>query len=294
MSTKTLFVVNPISGGNNKTLLTKTIKSWAQSSAETIEIWETTGNDDKQKLDEKISDFAPQKVASVGGDGTVLLCASVLMHTSTLLGIIPRGSANGLATELHLPEDVEDCLDIISKGKNKSCDMLMFNDHLPAIHISDIGLNAGLVKRFEDSGRRGFLGYAQGVLGQLKESEPFTVNVETENGKFEEQCVMLAFGNAKRYGTGAILNNKGKLNDGLMELSFLHSFNIPSIAGHFLDIVNDESDHLSTVQCKKATIKTDIKLPFQIDGEYQGMINQLSVQVIPSCLNIIVHETSPV
>lgn len=288
MSAKTLFVINPISGGNNKTSLTKTIKSWAQSSAETIEIWETTGNNDKQKLVEKISAFDPQKVVSVGGDGTVLLCASALMNSKTLLGIIPRGSANGLATELDLPEDIEDCLDIITKGKSKRCDMLMFNDQHPAIHISDIGLNAGLVKRFEDSGRRGFLGYAQGVLGQLKESEPFTVKVTTEKGTIEEDCVMLAFGNAKRYGTGAILNNKGKLNDGLMELSFLHSFNIPSIAGHFLDIVNDDSEHMSTVQCKEATVETSFKIPFQIDGEYQGEIDQLKVSIIPSCLSIII------
>lgn len=288
MSAKTLFVINPISGGNNKISLTKTIKSWAQSSAETIEIWETTGNNDKQKLVEKISAFDPQKVVSVGGDGTVLLCASALMNSKTLLGIIPRGSANGLATELDLPEDIEDCLDIITKGKNKRCDMLMFNDQLPAIHISDIGLNAGLVKRFEDSGRRGFLGYAQGVLGQLKESEPFTVKVTTEKETIEEECVMLAFGNAKRYGTGAILNNKGKLNDGLMELSFLHSFNIPSIAGHFLDIVNDDSEHMSTVQCKEATVETSIKIPFQIDGEYQGEIDQLKVSIVPSCLSIII------
>lgn len=288
MSAKTLFVINPISGGNNKTSLTKTIKSWAQSSAETIEIWETTGNNDKQKLVEKISVFDPQKVVSVGGDGTVLLCATALMNSKTLLGIIPRGSANGLATELDLPEDIEDCLDIITKGKNKRCDMLMFNDQHPAIHISDIGLNAGLVKRFEDSGRRGFLGYAQGVLGQLKESEPFTVKVTTEKETIEEECVMLAFGNAKRYGTGAILNNKGKLNDGLMELSFLHSFNIPSIAGHFLDIVNDDSEHMSTVQCKEATVETSIKIPFQIDGEYQGEIDQLKVSIIPSCLSIII------
>lgn len=288
MSAKTLFVINPISGGNNKTSLTKTIKSWAQSSAETIEIWETTGNNDKQKLVEKISAFDPQKVVSVGGDGTVLLCASALMNSKTLLGIIPRGSANGLATELDLPEDIEDCLDIITKGKSKRCDMLMFNDQHPAIHISDIGLNAGLVKRFEDSGRRGFLGYAQGVLGQLKESEPFTVKVTTEKETIEEECVMLAFGNAKRYGTGAILNNKGKLNDGLMELSFLHSFNIPSIAGHFLDIVNDDSEHMSTVQCKEATVETSIKIPFQIDGEYQGEINHLKVSIVPSCLSIII------
>lgn len=287
MSTITLFVVNPISGDHDKASMVNTIKTWAQSSGQAIEVWETTGENDQEKLKDKIDEIDPGKVISVGGDGTVTLCASLIIDTQILLGIIPSGSANGMGTELRLPSDIEENLKIIEKGSFRVCDILMFNNNVPGLHISDIGLNAGLVKRFEEGERRGFLGYAQGLVAQLQDSEPFKVSVKTENFSLEKECLMLALGNARRYGTGAILNSKGKIDDGLLELSFLKSINLAEIAGHFFEIVNEDSEHMETYQCKKAEIKLSRKVPFQIDGELQVETDTLTVEVVPSCLRII-------
>ena len=291
MRAQTLFVVNPISGDNDKSFAIKTIISWAQSSGETIEIWETTGKNDKENLEQKINQTAPSKVIAVGGDGTVLLCASVIMNKNIPLGILPMGSANGMSVELHIPQNINDGLNVIRKGHTRKSDMLLFNNQDLGIHISDIGLNAGLVKQFEKGQGRGFLGYAKGLVGELSDLRPYTISIETDSENFETEGYMVAFGNAKRYGTRALLNKVGKINDGLLELSILHSFDITAIAGHFFEIINDESEHMKTIQCKRATIKTNRKVPFQIDGELQNDTNQVNVEVIPQCLNFIVPHS---
>lgn len=291
MSALTLFVVNPISGDNDKSSIIKTIKSWSQSSNESIEIWETTGKNDKEKLEQKIKEAEPEKVVAVGGDGTVLLCASILMNSKISLGILPMGSANGMSSELHIPQNINDALHVVHRGYSKKSDMLLFNDQDIGMHISDIGLNAGLVKQFEEGPRRGFLGYAKGIVGELSDLKPFKIKIETDKETYETKGYMVAFGNAKRYGTGALLNNVGKINDGLLELSILNYFDITAIAGHFFDIINDESEHMKTIQCKKATISTERAVPFQIDGELQNDTNEVSVEVIPNCLNLIVPQS---
>lgn len=288
MSAITLFVINPISGDNDKTAALKTIRRWAQSSNQKVEIWKTTGNNDKEILQTKVEQLQPQKVVAVGGDGTVLLCASVLINTETQLGIIPLGSANGMSSELGIPKNVEDALKLIEKGKHSTIDMILFNETQLGMHISDIGLNAGLVKEFEEGSKRGFLGYAQGIIHQLTDPQSFTVSIKTESTEIEKECFMLAFGNAKRYGTGAILNNKGKLDDGLMELSFLFNINLTRMAGQLFDIIDEESDHAQTIQCREADIRINRKVPFQIDGELQKETDHITVKVIPSCLKLII------
>lgn len=287
MNNTTLFVVNPISGDNNKASILKTIRSWAQSSRDTVEIWKTTGNNDKEILKTKINELQPHKVVAVGGDGTALLCASVIIHTKILLGIIPAGSANGMSSELNLPKNIKDVLKVIEFEKHINCDMLLFNDKHLGFHISDIGLNAGLVKEFDKGERRGFLGYAQGFFHQLSDPKTFKVQIKTESDIIEKECYMLAFGNASRYGTGALLNGKGRLNDGLMELSLVYEINLAKMAGQLFDIVEDDADHAQTFQCEEAEISIDRKVPFQIDGELQPDTDHIHVKLLPACLKLI-------
>lgn len=290
MSKPTLFVINPISGGNDKSTAIQTINRWAQSSGENIEIWQTTGKNDKENLEQRIKELSPGKVVAVGGDGTILLCAAILMHTSTPLGILPMGSANGLRAELHIPQNIEDALDVILKGRIRSSDMLLFNNKEAGIHISDIGLNAGLVKQFNKGEERGFLGYAKGLVDELSNLNPFKIKIETDTETFNLEGHMVAFGNAKRYGTGALLNKVGKINDGLMELSILQILDLSTVAGHLFDMVNGDSPNMKIIQCKKATIYTDRKVPFQIDGEPKKDTNKVSVEVVPSCINLIIPQ----
>ena len=43
-------------------------------------------------------------IVAVGGDGTLLLVASLLINSSVKIGLMPFGSANGMAKELNIPK----------------------------------------------------------------------------------------------------------------------------------------------------------------------------------------------
>ena len=52
----------------------------------------------------RIEKINPEYVIAVGGDGTVTMLANILAGTDTPLGILPAGSANGMAKELEIPD----------------------------------------------------------------------------------------------------------------------------------------------------------------------------------------------
>ena len=288
MNGKTLFVINPIAGGTDKKPLLAQIKSWVQSSEHEAEMIETTGKNDKDKILSVVNDYKPDTVVAVGGDGTIMLCAGLLKGSDINLGIIPTGSANGMGTELEIPPDADEALEVILHGKVKRIDMLEFNGEHLAMHISDIGLNARVVKQFEESKIRGFLGYARGVIGELMGVKPFEAVIKTEKEEFSRTCYMVAFANAKRYGTGALLNPLGKTDDGLFEVCILKEVNLAGIAGQFFDFIDEDARHLEVIQCKEVEVTTDRAVSFQIDGELQKDTTHLKVSIVPKCLNVLI------
>ncbi len=287
MSVKILFVVNPIAGGRDKTSAIKRIKSWSQSSGHNSEIIETTGEDDAKNIRENIEKYKPDTVVAVGGDGTVLLCAGLVKDTDIALGIIPSGSANGMCAELKIPSHIDDALEVIEQGNTKSIDMLLFNDEHLAMHISDIGLNANLVKHFEETEHRGFLGYAKGMVAELMNKKPFEVSLDVDGEKINKEAFMVAFANATRYGTGALLNNVGKIDDGLFEICLLTEVNLAGIAGQFFDFVDSDSKHLEVLQAKQVEVKVNREVSFQIDGELQKDTSYLKAKICSKSLKVI-------
>jgi diacylglycerol kinase family enzyme len=241
-------------------------------------------------LAREIAAHPPELVIAFGGDGTLLLCASVLRDAQIPLGLIPGGSANGMAAELAIPESVEEALAVIERQHTIAADMLRFNDEHVGLHISDIGLNANLVKGFEASERRGFLGYAHGLINELTRPKPFTARLTLDGKKKEVDCLMVAFANAKRYGTGATLTQQGKLDDGYFEVYLLRELDWLGIAGQWFDHFPENQSYYEVHQVKKAEVQLDTPQSFQVDGELKGDTQTMSVDILPHCLTLIVGE----
>ncbi|RKQ49160.1 diacylglycerol kinase family enzyme [Roseivirga pacifica] len=285
---KILFVINPISGDRDKEDYIHEIDSWGESLGLSIEKWETTGEDDEKKLKKVIADAQPETVVAVGGDGTVMLCAEVVKDTDVALGILPGGSANGMATEVEVPDDIRGALAVIAQEKTVMADMLLFNGKDYGLHISDVGLNAGLVKDFEEGERRGFLGYASGVASQLLNLKTFRAELVLDDQIVEEQGHMIAFANARRYGTGAILSNQGRVDDGVFEVYVLRELSLPGLAGQFFDHLDEADSYFEVYRTKKVTVNLKDPQPFQIDGETKPESTKVTVEVLPKCLKLIV------
>ena len=73
---KILFVVNPVSGGVDKEPFLKKAKKLCVKYGIDFDIFRTTGKNDREGLNSIIQEFKPDRIASVGGDGTTLFTAT--------------------------------------------------------------------------------------------------------------------------------------------------------------------------------------------------------------------------
>jgi len=96
------------------------------------------------------------RVFVLGGDGTVLAAAEVLLTahdpTDTALGVIPLGTANLLARDLAIPADPRQALDALLQGHRTRIDVGEVNGH-HFLCASMLGMPTHLA-RIREAGRR--------------------------------------------------------------------------------------------------------------------------------------------
>ena len=114
---KLLFIINPVSGGKEKHDWEASVCEYFKEQPHTIEFYLLTGKEDKTSIQHHINSVKPDRVVAVGGDGTVKMLAEIVKETSLPMGILPAGSANGMARELHIPLEVEKALEVITDGE---------------------------------------------------------------------------------------------------------------------------------------------------------------------------------
>ena len=281
-------VVNPISGGLDKSDLIEEVKQQVKEKAWELEIYYTSGKEDKDALLSKFKDFAPHRVLSVGGDGTIKLIAELLMDATIPIGILPAGSANGLAENLNLHGDNEYLTKIALGDKFRLLDSILINNEL-CLHISDIGLNAALIKKYQEGNIRGKLGYIIQSIPTLIQSDfPFQFDIEIDGKTISRKAVLIAVANARKYGTGANINPNGKYDDGKFEILIFKEFNIPQILKTFRENVELDDSFLEIISGIKARIYSEKNIPFQIDGEYRGDVQNVTARISPVKIKIAV------
>ncbi|QSE98089.1 diacylglycerol/lipid kinase family protein [Fulvivirga lutea] len=285
---KILFVINPIAGDTDKGHLKNDITKILGSNE--ISFFETTGEDDETKLNEKLDDVSPEITVACGGDGTVNLVVKCIIGKDIKLGIIPLGSANGLATELEIPADINQAINLYNNPKVRTVDVLRVNDEFLCIHLSDIGLNAKLIRRFEGDNSRGMVSYFKHFFQTFFSKKAINYSFDFENDFFQYKAEMVVFANAKKYGTGAIVNPVGELGDRKFEVCIFQPY--PWYAFFrltYLFFVGrlNYSPFVKIVGTEKITVTGEQPEHLQIDGEPIGKFKKVKVEVLPDQILVV-------
>jgi diacylglycerol kinase (ATP) len=286
-SGKILFVVNPIAGGKEKKDWQTAIHEFFADSPYQVEFFIQTGGNDKPAIQQLIDSFCPDKVVAMGGDGTVKMVAEIVKETTMSLGIIPAGSANGLAKELGIPADVIEALKIIVEGEEQTLDAIRINEEHLSFHLSDIGLNALLVKYFEDSDSRGMWGYGRSLFKMLLNKKKMRVTIKTDTETIKRKAYMVALANAEKYGTGAVINPNGDVMDGVFEIVVVRKINVVHIFKSVMAHKTFDPQKIEVFQTKNVELTFQQKAHFQIDGEYMGKIATLKARILPKIVRVM-------
>ena len=134
-----------------------------------------------------------RRVAVAGGDGTIAIGAALAAKLSLELAVIPGGTLNHLATDLGIPDSLDEALRLAITGESQPVDAGSVNGHL-FLNTSSVGTYVTFVRMRERLER--YLGYrlASLVAGirLLIRPRVFTVEVEAE-GKMRSDVTPLVF-----------------------------------------------------------------------------------------------------
>ncbi|CAN5262653.1 diacylglycerol kinase [soil metagenome] len=291
---KVLLVVNPISGDIDKSSLIEHITKAVIEIGGSLSVFETSGENDQKELEKIIDKTRPCRIICAGGDGTIKLVSQALLSHHIPIGIIPAGSANGLAYNLLLPETLPEQIDVALGNSLQTMDIINIDDEL-CLHISDFGLNAELIKNYEDSNVRGKWGYLLQSITTLVESEyPFQFLIEANKKVIETEGILVAIANARSFGTGATVNPNGKINDGKFEILIFKNFDIIEILKTLRNEVDLNPDFVRIISTREAVITCTKPVAFQIDGEYLGEKNSVHATIHNKKLQVAAPSNSTV
>jgi YegS/Rv2252/BmrU family lipid kinase len=285
---KFILVINPISGGVDKSEIIAKVTEFATNYSTEIILFQTSGLNDEAQLRRLYFMHQPQRILIVGGDGTIKFVAETFENDDIIFGIIPAGSANGLAVDLGLPENTEENL-LVAFGNNfVDIDMISINGK-KSIHLSDLGLNASLVKNYENSDTRGKWGYALQIITTLVEiGDPFSATIQANNQIINCEAAMIVVANSQKYGTGVVINPEGKMDDGKFEIVILKNFDLVVFTKIVTGNIPIDTDDIQIISTESAVITTQIPVSFQIDGEYIGEETQLNIKILPSHIKVAI------
>lgn len=281
-------MVNPISGDLDKSDLIAAVSEFSDTNHFYLEVYETKGKNDIKEIQKLYHQYQPVRIIVAGGDGTIKLVAEAMEAYDVVIGILPAGSANGLSVDLNLPNTIEENLKIAFLNDYMEMDMICINGK-KSIHLSDIGINADLVKNYEESDLRGFWGYALQAYTTLVDSiEPFVATITANKETIVHPARMIVIANSQKYGTGVTINPYGVMNDGKFELIILKSLDLLLIGKIITGNMPIDSDDIVIISTDKATIKTDYPVNFQIDGEYCGAQTSLEIHILHKQMKIAI------
>lgn len=281
-----VFIVNP-SSGNNSTDWNDVITTHFKDKPLSAIVYTLSKECSLQDLKDTIQSMKADKVIAVGGDGTVKLVAEALMNTTIPLGIFPAGSANGMAKEFGIPADYLKAFEIIENGEQKKIHLVKVNDEI-CIHLSDIGFNAFVVKKFEEENIRGMWGYFKSAWKVLWQHNRMDVKIKSDDAYIKRDAAMVVIANGTRYGNGVVINPLGTLHDHLFEVVIIRKISIIEIfkMRFFSHRLNNEKTEL--LQTAHLVLSSKRAMHFQVDGEYLGKTKRLIAEVIPEAINVLV------
>ncbi len=282
---KLLFIVNPNSGSND-TDYKKEITEFFNARKEEFKISELPKDCDVKKLKRTITAANADRVIAVGGDGTLKLVAECLLGSTTPIGIIAAGSANGMAKELGIPLDLQEGLSLAISGKPKPIHAISINGEL-CIHLADIGFNAYIVKIFDELPTRGMLTYAKAAWHAFLSHKKMDVEFIAGKKTIKQKAAMVAIANGTAYGSGLKINPDGKLDDELFEVILVKEYAVMEIIKIWISKLPWNPKKIESYQVSHLKISTKHNAHFQVDGEYLGKTTQVEAKLIPKAIQLI-------
>ncbi|MCR5004099.1 MAG: diacylglycerol kinase family lipid kinase [Bacteroidales bacterium] len=283
-----LLIVNPISGGKDKTELVKIVKESVDSSLYEIS---TVYTEYAGHASELAVGTDADVVVAIGGDGTQNEVARSLVGTDKVMGIIPCGSGDGLALHLGISRKPAEAAALLNKGEVATMDYGLFEGH-PFFCTAGMGIDALVSWKFAEAGSRGLRTYvsesAKAWFGFKPDAYRVCVDGEMV---YDGPATLVTVGNANQWGNNARITAKASVTDGELDVCVVEPFRtwaFPGLLWHLMGGTSFKSRYVKYFRGKQIRIERSAEGPVHFDGDPYQMGREIGINVVPAALKVIV------
>ncbi|MEN9918183.1 MAG: hypothetical protein RL662_619 [Bacteroidota bacterium] len=285
-------IINPVSGTKSKKGIPEKVAKAIDAQNYDIHFF-LTGYEGHAT---EIASEAVQKhidyVIAVGGDGTINEIAKILINTDVVFGIIPSGSGNGLARDLHIPMAATKAIEVIRQGLVKKIDYGIANGNI-FFCTCGVGFDAQVSEKVLTQTARGPLMYAKNMITTFYSFKPELYKIACDEGVFEDQAFVITCANASQYGNNAFIAPHADIQDGKMNISILKplsAINLPKTAVQIFSKKIGNNAKFVELITQKAVITRDKEGVMHLDGNALYTGKEIRVEIVQQGLNILVPQ----
>ena len=225
-----------------------------------------------------------------GGDGMVQRSIDAMAGAKTPLAILPAGTANLLATNLGIPQDIERAVGIGLRGERRSLDVGRFNGERFAV-MAGAGFDAAMIEQADGKlkDRLGRVAYVWTGSQNLR-AKPFKAKIDVDGVPWyagDASCIL--FGNVGHLFGGVEVFQDARPDDGRLEVGVVNAEGITdwmrtiarTAAGH-----PERSPLVQTTTAEKIKVKLNRKVLYEVDGGDREKVRSFTVKVQPAAITI--------
>lgn len=178
-----------------------------------------------------------------GGDGTINEVVNGMMQKEIDIPILvlPLGTANDFAYSAHIPNDIEEALNLIECGETKYVDIGKVNNQY-FINVCNMGLFSGIshIVDLELKKKFGKLAYYVKGFEELQNYQAMDLEIELPDIKIRGDYILILVFNGKAAGGFTRLAKNASIEDGEFDIIGIKKVEIHDIPMLFLKVLQGE------------------------------------------------------
>jgi YegS/Rv2252/BmrU family lipid kinase len=290
-----LAIINPVSGTGSKDKIPRLIDTVVDHEHNDVSIVMSEYAGHAREITAQAVQDGIDVVVAIGGDGTVNEVGSSLVGTDTALAIVPCGSGNGLARHLRISMNASRALQVLNQGVVGKFDYCKVNG-MPFFCTCGMGFDAEVSYKFSNEGTRGFITYIKTALAEYIKYKPKQYTIDIDGQQMQERAFVVACCNAAQYGNNAYIAPRATMQDGLIDVTVMHPFNIaqtPLIGARLFLRQLGHDHHVSIYRGKRVVIEREQDDIMHVDGDPMMMPARVEIENVSKGIHILVPPTLP-
>jgi YegS/Rv2252/BmrU family lipid kinase len=274
----------------------KSLYKALEGQGNTIEVFEFDSETSAIETVKKAWDAGHNIIIAAGGDGTISCVASAILELgiTAKLGVIPLGTLNHFAQDLHIPLTISEALETIQAGKTTYVDVAKVNSRY-FINNSSLGIYPFLVTERDTIKRKGFRKWLRFMIAAFKafKKYPFVrVTFTTSEKTFERKTPFVFIGNNTYHMRAGTLGTRKSLDEGKLSLFIAHKgsrLRLIMLAWHAWRGKITEQKDFDSIGLSTLEIHSNKKrLKVACDGEVYLMKTPIHYSIAPKALHVII------